>query len=544
MQDTIDTTPARPFQDLRSNPQFRQGLMLVLIAASVAIGFAVVLWSQSPNYGLLYNKLTDTAMADVVQALDAAGIQHKIDASGSSISVPAKHIHEARMKLAAQGLPESAGIGLEMMEEDPGFGVSQFMEKNRYHHALETELGRTITRIKAVETARVHLALAPPSVFVRDRRESKASVVLDVHPGLPMEPAQVAAIVHLVASSVPELSPDAVTVVDQNGRLLSSPRDNDEYALSAKQFEQRRRMEQDYASRIEELLSPVVGFGRVRAKVVAELDFTQIEQTQESYDPDRLAVRSESSSVEESTGNRDPAGIPGALSNQPPVAGADAPGVQEGERPVNRSREDVRNFEVGRTISHTRRPTGSVQRLSVAVLVDSLRTVDADGNETVTPLDAAMLDRLTSLAREAVGFDEARGDTIEVVNASFEGTGAPAAGEPLKFWEQPLFRDLVRQGLGALVVLVIIFGVLRPAMRGLVTPPPQLTPQLATAGAGVAALPGGAEAQTPTGAQPVGELPAPAGPSFDEAVTAARTIAGNDPKRVAQVVKQWVAENE
>ncbi len=546
MAELIESEAAKPFDAIRANPAVRQGLLLVAIAASVAIGTIGALWSREPNMSLLYASLAQDDAASIVQSLQAAGIEYQLDAAGQSVMVPAKKVHDARLHLAGEGLPQTGGVGLELMREDPGFGVSQFMETARYHHALETELSRSIVRLAAVKDARVHLALARQSVFVRDRIPSSASVLLSVHPGRRMQADQVSAIVHLVASSVPEMDPDQVTVIDQQGRLLNSPGENDDYALSAAQFEHRKRVEDSYARSIEDLLAPVLGFGRVRAKVVADLDFTISEQTQESFDPDRVAVRSEQTSFEERTGEREPAGIPGALSNQPPVAGNPAQqNFAETDRPVNRSRNDVRNFEVDRTVSHTRRATGEVRRLSVAVLVDETPVVASDGTSSGGPLEPADIERLTALVKEAVGFDDARGDTIQLVNTSFRGAGAPDGIEPLKFWELPLFRDLVRQGFGVLLAIAVIFGLLRPAVRSLVQPP-AMQAQLAGAGAPAAlALPPGETDETralpPELTAPDAERPGK--PSFDDAVAAARAIAGNDPKRVAQVERQWVAEN-
>src|SRR6185369_7090063 len=406
-------------------------MLLVGVAAAVAAGVGIMLWSIGPTYSLLYSNLAGEDAAQVTQALDSARIPYKIEDGGGSISVPAEQLAAARIKLASQGLPEGGG-GVNAMTKDPGFGVSAFMENARYQHALETELARTIASLQNVQGARVHLAMARQSAFVSDRRPGSASVFLQLKAGRRLDEEQVQAIANLVASSVPEMSASQVTVVDQAGRLLTAPNGDSDMAMRDKMFEFAHRLEEGYSQRIQELLTPLVGPGRVRAQVVAQVDMSTTEQTREQYNPQGQVVRSESTSEEAAkNGGAAAGGVPGALTNQPPQPGvalppgaspsvaqsgqnngatapkpAGASGAAENSTavtgPDSTSRQTTRNYEIDRTMAYTRSPAGTVKRLSVAVLIDNLRTTDKDGKVTETPLPADQLDRLTALVRDAV----------------------------------------------------------------------------------------------------------------------------------------------
>ena len=297
-------------------------MLLIGVAAAIAAGVGVAIWTKGPTYGLLFAGLTNQDSSQVVQALDAAKVPYKLDPGSGAISVPADQVQSARLQLAGQGLPEGDNAGFAVMSKDPGFGVSQFMENARYQHALETELAKTITSLQAVGGARVHLAIPRQSAFVRDRQSSSASVFLQMKPGRRLESEQVTAIINLVASSVPELEAGQVTVVDQQGRLLSSPNSDDALgALPTKQFEFARRLEEDYVQRIEQLLTPLVGAGRVRAQVAVDVEMGVTEEAREKYTPESAVVRSENLAEQSSTNGSGPQGVPGALSNQPPAPG-------------------------------------------------------------------------------------------------------------------------------------------------------------------------------------------------------------------------------
>src|ERR1700688_2698595 len=324
--------PARGLADI---PGLKQVGLLAGVAAAVAAAIWLVLWSQGQSYTVLYGQLSERESGQVMDALTAAGIEFKLNPSGA-VSVPESKVQEARIRLASQGLPQSDSMGIEMIQKESALGTSSMMETARYQSVLETELARTIIKVQGVQGAGVHLALPKPSVFLRDARKAAASVMLQLYPGRRLEPGQVAAIVHLVASSVPELAASDVTLVDQAGTLLNSPDENAESAASTRQFEYTRKLEESYRQRIVELLEPMIGPGRVRATVTADMDFTVTEETHENYDPQKTAVRSEQTSNEMRKSGDGAEGIPGALSNQPPgTSGAPViPGAATRETPL------------------------------------------------------------------------------------------------------------------------------------------------------------------------------------------------------------------
>lgn len=523
-------------------PGLKQLFLLAGLAGAIAAALWLVFWSQGPNYAALYSQLSDRETSQVVDALTAAGIPYRLQPNGT-IDVPESNVREARMKLAAQGLPESDALGVELIQKDTGFGTSQFMENARYQLAMETELARTVVKLQGVQNARVHLALPRASAFVRDQRRATASVMLQLYPGRRLEPGQVQAIIHLVASSVPDLEAGDVTVVDQNGTLLSSPDGADPLALSAKQLEFTRSLEQDYARRIEQILVPLVGHGKVRAGVTADVDFTIREATSEDFDPAQQVVRSEQTANDQRMAGDVAMGIPGALSNQPPQTSPAPPAArqqpadaQQPAQPVATTQRATRNYEIDRTVSHVKQPTGTVKRLSVAVVLDNRTVVGKDGKPTTQALGADEVARYTTLVKEAIGFDERRGDRVQLVNASFEtGTGAADAVPSEPWYENPLYRQLGRQGLAALLVLVVAFVVLRPIMKNLFAPP---RPALVVREGAPAALGTelGQDRVTLSGGQAMAALP-----NYEQHVAAVRSVAQQDPKRAAQVVKEWVA---
>lgn len=516
-------------------PAVRQVMLLIGVAAAVAAGFAIAMWSQSPGYAQLYADLSVAEAADVSDALRASNIDFKLDASSGSIMVPESSLHEARMQLAAQGLPQSAAVGMQGLADQSSFGMSQLREYALYKHALEAELGRTIASLGAVRDARVHLGLPSQSSFIRNRQEPKASVFVQLFRGRNLEQEQAAAVVNLVAASVPDLNPKNVTVVDQYGTLLSTGDEQSIGAQATTQFKYTRRVEESYKARIEDLLTPLVGAGRVRAEVVADIDFTVTEEARESYDPAGSVVRSEYINEDRRSGSDGNAGgVPGALSNQPPEAsGADAAQVVASQTAdvTNTTREATRNYEIDRTISHTKPQAGTIRRLSVAVLIDE--GAEEEGAEAAT-LTEAELERYTSLVREAVGFDAQRGDTVVVLGEAFRRAEPAAPAEPPAIWEKPIVRDIAKQALGAALVLAIAFGVVRPMLKSVVASNAQAAISGEYLGAGGVPVSGDA-------AQFGGANPAIGAPSFDEKVAAARNISGHDPARVAQVVKKWVA---
>jgi flagellar M-ring protein FliF len=375
-------------------------------------------------------------------------------------------------------------------------------------------------------------------VFLRDARKATASVMLQLYPGRRLEPGQVAAIVHLVASSVPELAASDVTLVDQAGTLLNSPDENAEQAASTRQLEYTRKLEESYQRRIIEMLEPMIGAGRVRATVTADVDFTVTEETHENYDPQKTAIRSEQTSKEERKGGDGAEGIPGALSNQPPgtsgapVAAATPATAQTAASsgPTSNAERATRNFEVDRTLSYVKQPVGNLKRLSVGVVLDDWQKVGPDGKVTTTPMSDTDIKRFTQLIRESIGLKDDRGDKLDVLNQAFKTSAplGPVDAPPL--WERPWILQLAKQIVGAALVLLVAFLVLRPLMKSL-TKSSKLTVD------GVESDLAGDRVSLSSKAEPAIKLT----PSFEQQIAAARTLVGQDPKRAAQVVKDWVA---
>lgn len=535
-----DTTAPNPLGSLGTLLGSRQMLLLFGLSVSIAIGVTAAFWLREPSYELLYSNLSDRDVGEVMDSLRSENTPYRLD--NGSLMVPSEDVYAARLRLSSQGLPRGAGFGLEIIEGESSFSTSQFMENARYHHALETELGRTISNLQPVQGARVHLALPKPTVFLRKSNKPSASVFLDLFPGRVLEEPQVKSIVHLVASSIPELESSHVTVVDQRGTLLNSPDSSDTAALSGREFAYVERVQNAYVDRIVNLLTPMIGPGRVRATVNADIDFTVREETREVYDPAATVVRSEQVSEDTQRGGVTAGqGIPGALSNQPPVgAAADATegaataaaSADTAAPPTRVSVQSTRNFEVDRQLSHTKDPANSIQRLSVAVLVDNISDVDEKNKPITRPLNEDELAEIERMVQGAVGFSEARGDTISVSNVAFyEGPKIDAPEGP-GFFSQPLVKDILRQLPAIALLLVVALGVIRPIVLA-----------LSKAGTGVAS--GGQSLPSGVGGAPAADMvEQPAAPlTFDDKVNVAKQLASNDPERVAQVVRAWVQDS-
>ncbi len=533
---------------LSSNPIMRQLMIMVSIAASVALGVAVVLWSQTPTYSLLYGNLSQKDAGDVVTALEQSNIKFKVDNATGAVMVASKDLHQARLKLAGSGLPRGGNMGFELLQQDTSLGTSRAVEAARFHRALEGELARTISTLANIQSARVHLATPKQSVFVRQKKSPSASVVIKLYSGRSLEKSQVASIVHLVAASVPELESSKVTVVDNKGTLLSGDMDTREMMLTANQFEYTRTLEEHYRQRVVDILTPFLGDENISAQVSAEVDFTLTEQTAERFNPDLPSLRSEQIN-EESSKLSSVQGVPGAISNQPPAAGT-APqraGGQAGiagagAAPLNSSKRATRNYELDKTISHTRLSASNLKRLSVAVVVDNNVVVAEDGTSSSIERTPEELSRISELVKEAIGYSIQRGDSVRVVNAAFQ-VPEPLANLPeIPIWEEPWVWDIAKQVGGLVLVLVLIFVVLMPTLKKLIATPVYAS---GPAGAGMAAA-GGQQMSMPSGytVDESGEtvkLPGPA--KYEDTLQAARQMVSDDPKRVAQVVKSWVADD-
>jgi len=579
--DILDEPPANAlvagFNSLSVVRQF--GLMIGL-AASIAIGFSVVLWSQEPNYRPLFSNLSDLDVVEITAILDQQQIPYKIDFKSGLLLVPASDVHAARLNMASEGFSSQQSVGYEILQKDPSFGTSQFMETARYHRSIEGELARTISAMKAVKSARVHLALPKRSVFVGDKRKPSASVFIEMVPGNDLGKVNVAAIVHLVASSIPDLGIKNVTVVDQQGRLLSDNDGDSAILMASKQFEYSRSIEKHYNDQVNRILLPILGENNFAVQISADIDFTKTEQTSESYNPDMPALRSERILDEERNGGGVLGGVPGALSNQPPEGGA-VPQIgegaggnaAEGNRESNRRSQATRNYELDRTLSHTQRQFARLMRLSVAVAVDH-KLITATASEAPAPppvtdeaaegeateqqsviasvggpqrmaLSNDELARLSILVKNAIGFDAARGDSVEIISQQFLRDDEVIVSEkPLELWEQPWFWEVAKQGGAGLIILLLVFGVLRPFMNNLsavgaesqqvqdLSDPDgiyhdeltddELDEESITLSAGVESL-----------------LPGP-DENYEQQVDAVRSMIADDPGRVAQVIKTWL----
>ncbi|MGZ0781897.1 flagellar basal-body MS-ring/collar protein FliF [Pseudomonas saponiphila] len=567
-------------ENLSQMTMLRQVGLLVGLAASVAIGFAVVLWSQQPDYRPLYGSLAGMDAKQVMDTLASADIPYTVEPNSGALLVKADDLSRARMKLAAAGVaPGDGNVGFEILDKDQGLGTSQFMEATRYRRGLEGELARTISSLNNVKGARVHLAIPKSSVFVRDERKPSASVLVELYSGRSLEPGQVMAIINLVATSVPELSKSQVTVVDQKGNLLSDQAENSALTMAGKQFDYSRRLESMLTQRVHNILQPVLGNDRYKAEVSADVDFSAVESTSEQFNPDQPALRSEQSVNEQRSSSNGPQGVPGALSNQPPSsasapqttggATASAGMVQPGQPlldangqqvmdpatgqpmlapyPADKRQQSTKNFELDRSISHTKQQQGRVNRLSVAVVVDDQVKVNpANGETTRAPWSADELARFTRLVQDAVGFDASRGDSVSVINVPFSAERGEVVAD-IPFYSQPWFWDIVKQVLGVLFILVLVFGVLRPVLNNITGG--GKNKELAGLGSdvelgGMGGLDGelGNDRVSLGGPQSI-LLPSPS-EGYDAQLNAIKSLVAEDPGRVAQVVKEWINADE
>ncbi len=523
----------------------RQVALLIGFAAILALGIGVVIWSQETIYRPLISNLQDYNAKEIIDALEMQSVDYQINPVSGIVMVAEDDLHEARLALAPIVAQDDEGVGLELLDQEQGLGTSQFIESVRYRRGLEGELARTISSIKSVRNARVHLALPKQSVFVRDDREPRASIFLEIYGGKGLKKEQAEAIINLVASSIPELPIKNVTLIDQRGNLLSREEKADEDLLANKQFEYTRKLEDNLNRRVQRILEPVLGDDNFQAEVSADVDFTVVEQSEELFNPDLIALRSEQLLNEETTSKVD-GGIPGALSNQPPGAAA-APEQAGGEggaagTPTEKRSEATRNYEVDRTLSHTQHQVGRLQRLTVSVAVnDRTKANPETGLLETLPWSSDEIKRLELLVKDAVGFSAARGDSVSVINTVFLG-GAQEIGEP-EFWRQPWFWEIVKQILAGLFLLIVIFGVIRPIVRSLVDrgkkdEVAEIEGELDDLGEGDDLF--GDDKVTLAGADEF-LLPG-ASDGFERQLDALKGLIAEDPARVAQAFKKWINE--
>ena len=559
-ENTADFTPGaapaaansrlqQTLQNLNALSQRQKVAGAAALALVIALLAGVLLWNRAPEYGVLFSNLDERDGGQIIAALGQQNVPYRMSANGSAILVPQAQVHETRLRLAAEGLPKGGLAGFELMDGQK-LGISQFNEQVNYQRALEGELSRTVQAIDAVANARVHLAMPKQTAFLRDDQRPTASVMVNLRPGRILDQNQVAGIVHLVSSSVPRMSAEGVKIVNQEGSLLTVQADPLMRAgLNANQLEYVRAMEKAFIERIENILVPMVGKDNFRAQVAADVDFNQVEQTAETYKPNPTpdqAIRSQQTNevINPLPGAQ---GVPGALTNQPPApatAPITAPAVGAGQGQgaqgvLNANRSAVLNYELDRNIQHIKQAVGQLKRLSVAVVVNNRSIPAPDGTPTTVALTDEEITRITNLVREAVGYNADRGDSINVANSAFAGELV----EPvLPVWKDPEMIELGKQGLNWLLVLLVVlfayFGVIRPLLRTVVPPK-----EKAKAGAEAAA---GEEAEGEEGEEGVrvtlsGEEE---GESFDERLERARNLARNDPKMVANLIKEWMGVNE
>ncbi len=552
--------PAHRMQVLGMIPLQQKFGLMVALAAVVALMAGGWMWGQTPDYRVLYANLSDRDGGAIISSLQQMNVPFKFAEGGGALLVPANQVHEVRLRLAGQGLPKGGLVGFELMETQK-LGTSQFQEQVNYQRALEGELARSIQSLAAVNGARVHLAFSKPSVFVREQQKPSASVLLSLHPGRNLDAGQVSAIVHLVSSSIPDLPVKNVTVIDQTGSLLTAQPGNN-LGLEPGQLKYLHEVEQSFVKRIEAILTPITGPNNVLAQVTADIDFTQSENVAEIYSPNQAAaaaaaIRSQQTSESNGSGsgNGSAGGVPGALSNQPPStptapitapnaapAGA-APG-QPAAAPAaaaaqtggsvaqgNSRRDSTINYEVDKTIRHTRQPVGMIKRLSVAVVVNHRKQVDAEGKVTSKPLETDEVEQINALVKEVMGYSKDRGDSLNVTNSVFSVADAEPIAAEVPLWKQPetiaTAKDVGRNVLIAGLVLFLVLGVLRPLLTKLAEvrlPAPEL--------ADVAAA---HVAETATQQRRAG---------YTENLDTAKQLARSEPKLVANVVKEWVSGDE
>ena len=548
----------------RMSSQQKMGLMLA-VSAIIALVAGGWMWNQAPDYKVLFSNVSDRDGGAIIASLQKMNVPYKFAEGGGAILVPASEVHDARLKLASEGLPKGGLVGFELMENQK-FGTSQFLEQVNFQRALEGELARSIQAVAAVSSARVHLAMAKQSVFMREQQKPSASVMVNLYPGRSLDPQQVNAIVHLVSSSVPNLPLKNVTVVDQHGSLLSKTEEsNPGTGLDPNQLKYLQALEQSYVKRIEAILIPIVGLENVRAQVAADVDFAHSEQMDEIYkpnqDPVNSTVRSQQTS-ESTTSGQGEGGVPGALSNQPPAPATapittaqatppnqpGAPGAapatpdatQTGKpaAPTNMRKDATTNYEVDKTIQHVRKPVGGVKRLSVAVVVNHRKVTDEKGLVSTQALSEAEKTQITDLVKEAMGFSRERGDSLNVVNSPFTDMEKEIIPE-LPLWQQPEMVELAKQIaktvlIGALIAYLVL-GVLRPMLKRMNQPAdlsPPSSPMLAEH-----------KEDQPLPSKPVMKQ-APQLSLPDQNLALARQLARDDPQMVASVVRHWVAGHE
>ncbi|MCL1826276.1 MAG: flagellar M-ring protein FliF [Betaproteobacteria bacterium] len=546
---------------IRALDQRQRIAAIVALALVISLIVGIALWSRPSNQAVLFTNFDDQDGGEIINTLQQQNVPFSISSDGRSILVPAGIVYETRLRLAAAGLPKGGLVGFELMDTQK-LGVSQFNEQVNYQRALEGELARTIQSLASVTAARVHLAMPKQTSFLRDDQKPTASVMVQLRPGRTLDEKQIAGIVHLVSSSVPKMNDSGVSVVDQNGSLLTGEDPTRRSELDPAQLRYVEEVEAGLIRRVENILTPMYGKDNFRAQVAADIDFNKVEQTAETFRPNpapEQAIRSQQTNEQQSR-DEGPEGVPGALTNQPPVpaiAPITIPPVlsQGGERKTQTSnRAAVINYELDRTIQHVKQSLGQIKRLSVAVVINH-RAVQPPGEEAQPmPISDDEITRITNLVRDAVGYNDARGDTISVASSPF----ADMPDQQLPVWKDPQMIEIGIEGgkyLGLLIlILFVYFGIIRPLLRVVATPL-ERAPGLAEGKKhrkGKKGEEGEEEREESAEGRKYAEgdesvvlsVAALRGNEFDTRLERARQIAREDPKSVAELLNQWLGVNE
>ena len=533
-------------------------VLMVAIAGVIALLVASSTWLKQADYRILFSNISERDGGSIIAALEQMNVPYRFSDSGSAILVPGGKVHEVRLRLASQGLPKGGAVGFELMENQK-FGISQFAEQVNYQRGLEGELARTIQSIAAVQGARVHLAIPKPTVFVREEMKPSASVMLSLYPGRTLEASQIAGIQNLVAASVPSLAASSVTLIDQSGAMLSQLKSKlTEAGLDATQIKYVQELEANAIKRVEDILMPLLGKGNAHVQIAADVDFSQSEQTAETHRPNTtppdIAIRSQQTS-ESANGSPSAQGIPGALTNHPPVPATaplttpavpgpggttaanppipgqiNAAGIQATisnlGQPVSTRKDSTINYEVDKTIRHTKQSIGTIKRLSAAVVINHRK--DAKG--VMKPLADAELKQINELVKEAMGFNKERGDTVSVANAAFTPVERSEAG--LAIWKDPellaMLKELFKYAAIAGILAYLIIKVIRPLLQTMMQAP---THTGRTLGGNVNIV------DEETEASPNGVT------AFEQKLGDVRGMAQQDPKAVANIIKNWTNIN-
>ena len=460
-------------------PGFRRAFPTLLASLTAVAAVILYISMQKPEMTTLYSSVSESEKSKIIASLQNMGIEIQVDPVTGDLLVPASVYHQARISLAAQGLPEFSGGGFDSLENMP-LGISRSVEGMKLRQAQEAELGRSVAEISSIQSARVHLAIPEKSVFVRDQTPPTASVFVNLKNGRKLNQTQVVAITNLVSSSVPALSPSNVSIIDQFGNLLSNSPDDPDQALADSQLEYRMRLENIYRNRIQSLVTPIVGSGNINAQVNLEIDFTRKEVSQEIVDPDTIAVRSEQNSLNV-TAKKDAVGIPGAISNEPPqeatvnqeqnqagLALSNNENQEDQEKFETKSSTDLKNYEVSKTYETVKNPSNLITRIDAALLIRDRKVINPDtGEETFEPVPAEVITQVENLVKSALGIKPERGDTLTVTSQPFV---EEFKGFVTQWYEGAWFRSMVEKALLVLLIGIVALGVVRPMLNKILVP--------------------------------------------------------------------------